>query len=180
MKNWEIRGPELGGMEWSSRLIQLSSMWHSNSEEDHFLSVRLLEYWMESRLRYITKGLEALFATGKIADLDCFGRQWGLIYRICGGINWTAKIQWLHAFTPVANIKFWTIVHTQMGDLSTPFPICLLNEGTDILAVEKYQPGAVYLLNLWIWVGCEHVSHIDKFMYCWHSRKHSPLHAEQV
>lgn len=50
-------------------------MWHSNSEEDHFLSVRLLEYWMESRLRYITKGLEALFATGKIADLDCFGGQ---------------------------------------------------------------------------------------------------------
>jgi hypothetical protein len=35
-----------------------------------------------------------------------------------------------------------------MGDLSTPFPICLLNEGMDILAVEKYQPGAVYLLNL--------------------------------
>lgn len=50
-------------------------MWHSNSEEDHFLSVRLLEYWMESRLRYMTMGLGALFAAGKIADLDCFGGQ---------------------------------------------------------------------------------------------------------
>jgi hypothetical protein len=26
-------------------------------------------------------------------------------------------------------------VHTQVGDLSTPSPICLLNEGMDILAV---------------------------------------------
>jgi hypothetical protein len=130
-------------------------MWHSYSEEDHFLSVRLLEYWMESRLRYITMGLEALFAAGKITDLDCFGRQWGLICWICGGINWTAKIQWFHAFTPVANIKFWTIVHTQVGDLSTPSPICLLNEGMDILAVWD-RLNAVYLSCSYepLWCGC--------------------------